>query len=49
NLVLCCSKITPVFSHAQTVVLCFMLHCSLQPTGAKARSTISCSAQSTQH
>uniref|UniRef100_A0A8C2CJE7 40S ribosomal protein S27 n=1 Tax=Cyprinus carpio TaxID=7962 RepID=A0A8C2CJE7_CYPCA len=36
----CCYKITTVFSHAQTVVLC--VGCSTvlcQPTGGKARLT----------
>ncbi|XP_040852443.1 40S ribosomal protein S27-like [Ochotona curzoniae] len=40
-----CYKITTVFSHAQTVVLC--VGCSTvlcQPTGGKARLTEGCSS-----
>ncbi|XP_068391007.1 small ribosomal subunit protein eS27-like [Eschrichtius robustus] len=41
-----CCKITTVFSHAQTVVLC--VGCSTvlcQPTGGKARLTVGCSCR----
>uniref|UniRef100_A0A671EN86 40S ribosomal protein S27 n=1 Tax=Rhinolophus ferrumequinum TaxID=59479 RepID=A0A671EN86_RHIFE len=46
----CCYKITTVFSHAQTVVLC--VGCSTvlcQPTGGKARLTEGCSFRRKQH
>uniref|UniRef100_A0A9J7Z0K9 40S ribosomal protein S27 n=1 Tax=Cyprinus carpio carpio TaxID=630221 RepID=A0A9J7Z0K9_CYPCA len=46
----CCYKITTVFSHAQTVVLC--VGCSTvlcQPTGGKARLTEVCSFRRKQH
>ncbi|XP_034455982.1 40S ribosomal protein S27.1 isoform X1 [Hippoglossus hippoglossus] len=45
-----CYKITTVFSHAQTVVLC--VGCSTvlcQPTGGKARLTEGCSFRRKQH
>ncbi|CAO2592025.1 40S ribosomal protein S27-like [Lemmus lemmus] len=45
-----CYKITTVFSHAQTVVLC--VGCSTvlcQPTGRKARLTEGCSFRRKQH
>ena len=45
-----CYKITTVFSHAQTVVLC--VGCSsvlCQPTGGKARLTEGCSFRQKQH
>ncbi|XP_032103242.1 40S ribosomal protein S27-like, partial [Sapajus apella] len=45
-----CCKITTVFSHAQTVVLC--VGCSsvlCQPTGGKARLTEGCSFRKKQH
>ncbi|KAI4811433.1 hypothetical protein KUCAC02_014342 [Chaenocephalus aceratus] len=45
-----CYKITTVFSHAQTVVLC--VGCSTvlcQPTGGKARLTEGCSFRKKQH
>nr|XP_002800403.2 40S ribosomal protein S27-like [Macaca mulatta] len=45
-----CYKITMVFSHAQTVVLC--VGCSTvlcQPTGGKARLTEGCSFRRKQH
>ncbi|XP_060981311.1 small ribosomal subunit protein eS27-like [Dama dama] len=45
-----CYKITTVFNHAQTVVLC--VGCStvlFQPTGGKARLTEDCSFRSKQH
>ncbi|XP_068962320.1 small ribosomal subunit protein eS27-like [Petaurus breviceps papuanus] len=45
-----CYKITTVFSHAQTVVLC--VGCSTvlcQPTGGKARLTEGCSFRLKQH
>ncbi|XP_067594770.1 small ribosomal subunit protein eS27-like [Pseudorca crassidens] len=45
-----CYKITTVFSHAQTVVVC--LGCSTvlcQPTGGKARLTEGCSFRWKQH
>uniref|UniRef100_A0A8C2QS25 40S ribosomal protein S27 n=1 Tax=Capra hircus TaxID=9925 RepID=A0A8C2QS25_CAPHI len=45
-----CYKITTVFSHAQTVVLC--VGCSTvlcQPTGRKARLTEGCSFRWKQH
>ncbi|XP_043861435.1 40S ribosomal protein S27-like [Dromiciops gliroides] len=45
-----CYKITTVFSHAQTVVLC--VGCSTvlcQPTGGKARLTEGCSFRRNQH
>ncbi|CAO2643165.1 40S ribosomal protein S27-like [Lemmus lemmus] len=45
-----CYKITTVFSHAQTVVLC--IGCSTvlcQPTGGKARLTEGCSFRRKQH
>ncbi|XP_036691872.1 40S ribosomal protein S27-like [Balaenoptera musculus] len=45
-----CYKITTVFSHAQTVVLC--VGCSTvlcQPTGGKARLTKGCSFRRKQH
>ncbi|XP_012329773.2 small ribosomal subunit protein eS27-like [Aotus nancymaae] len=46
-----CYKITMVFSHAQTVVLC-VVGCSTvlcQPTGGKARLTERCSFRRKQH
>uniref|UniRef100_A0A452TZL5 40S ribosomal protein S27 n=1 Tax=Ursus maritimus TaxID=29073 RepID=A0A452TZL5_URSMA len=46
----CCYKITTLFSHAQTVVLC--VGCSTvlcQPTGGKARLTERCSFRRKQH
>ncbi|XP_027729984.1 40S ribosomal protein S27-like [Vombatus ursinus] len=45
-----CYKITTVFSHAQTVVLC--VGCSTvlcQPAGGKARLTEGCSFRQKQH
>ncbi|KAM7314496.1 40S ribosomal protein S27 [Ixodes scapularis] len=45
-----CYKITTVFSHAQTVVLC--VGCSTvlcQPTGGRARLTEGCSFRKKQH
>ncbi|XP_043843034.1 40S ribosomal protein S27-like [Dromiciops gliroides] len=45
-----CYKITAVFSHAQTVILC--VRCSTvlcQPTGGKARLTEGCSFRRKQH
>ncbi|CAI9152459.1 unnamed protein product [Rangifer tarandus platyrhynchus] len=45
-----CYKITTVFSHAQTVVLC--VGCSsvlCQPTGGKATLTEGCSFRQKQH
>ncbi|XP_068961810.1 small ribosomal subunit protein eS27-like [Petaurus breviceps papuanus] len=45
-----CYKITTVFSHAQTVVLC--VGCSTvlcQPTGGKAKLTEGCSVRGKQH
>nr|XP_020847562.1 40S ribosomal protein S27-like [Phascolarctos cinereus] len=45
-----CYKITSLFSHAQTVVLC--VGCSTvlcQPTGGKARLTEGCSFRRKQH
>ncbi|XP_040855322.1 40S ribosomal protein S27-like [Ochotona curzoniae] len=45
-----CHKITTVFSHTQTVVLC--VGCSTvlcRPTGGKARLTEGCSFQRKQH
>ncbi|XP_023225092.1 40S ribosomal protein S27 [Centruroides sculpturatus] len=45
-----CYKITTVFSHAQTVVLC--VGCSTvlcQPTGGRARLTEGCSYRKKQH
>ncbi|XP_036309692.1 40S ribosomal protein S27-like [Pipistrellus kuhlii] len=45
-----CYKITTVFGHAQTVVLC--VGCSTvlcQPTGGKARLTEGCSFRGKQH
>ncbi|XP_038174100.1 40S ribosomal protein S27-like [Arvicola amphibius] len=45
-----CSKITTVFSHAQTVVLSVGRSTVLcQPTGGKARLTEGCSCRTTQH
>merc|ERR1711981_887969 len=39
-----CYNITPVFSHAQTVVMCASCNTTLcQPTGGKARLTEGCS------
>uniref|UniRef100_A0A8C6BH88 40S ribosomal protein S27 n=1 Tax=Monodon monoceros TaxID=40151 RepID=A0A8C6BH88_MONMO len=41
-----CYKITTVFSHAQTVVLCVGCSTALcQPTGGKARLTEGCSSR----
>uniref|UniRef100_A0A8P4G2N7 Ribosomal protein S27 like n=1 Tax=Dicentrarchus labrax TaxID=13489 RepID=A0A8P4G2N7_DICLA len=48
--VVCCYKITTMFSHAQTVVLC--VGCSTvlcQPKGGKARLTEGCSFRRKQH
>ncbi|XP_043832623.1 40S ribosomal protein S27-like [Dromiciops gliroides] len=45
-----CYKISTVFSHAQTMVLC--VRCSIvlcQPTGGKARLTKGCSFRRKQH
>ncbi|XP_065769031.1 small ribosomal subunit protein eS27-like [Muntiacus reevesi] len=45
-----CCKITTIFSHEQTVVLC--VGCSTvlcQPTGGKARLTEGCSFRRKQH
>ncbi|XP_006899117.1 PREDICTED: 40S ribosomal protein S27-like [Elephantulus edwardii] len=45
-----CYKITTVFSHAQTLVLC--VDCSpvvCQPSGGKARLTEGCSVRQKQH
>ncbi|XP_062964340.1 small ribosomal subunit protein eS27-like [Cynocephalus volans] len=45
-----CSKITPVFSHAQLVVWCIGYSTVLcQPTGEKARLTEGCSFRRKQH
>ncbi|XP_009238116.2 small ribosomal subunit protein eS27-like [Pongo abelii] len=45
-----CYKITTVFSHAQTVVLCVVCSTVLcQPTGGKARLTEGCSFRRKQH
>ncbi|XP_021797366.2 40S ribosomal protein S27-like [Papio anubis] len=45
-----CYKITPVLSHAQTVVLCVGCCTVLcQPTGGKARLTEGCSFRRKQH
>ncbi|CAG5133924.1 unnamed protein product, partial [Candidula unifasciata] len=45
-----CYKITTVFSHAQTVVLCVGCATVLcQPTGGKARLTEGCSFRKKQH
>ncbi|XP_034619274.1 40S ribosomal protein S27-like isoform X2 [Trachemys scripta elegans] len=45
-----CYKITTVFSHAQTVVLCISCSTVLcQPTGGKARLTEGCSFRRKQH
>ncbi|UYV61337.1 RpS27 [Cordylochernes scorpioides] len=45
-----CYKITTVFSHAQTVVLCVGCNTVLcQPTGGKARLTEGCSFRKKQH
>ncbi|CAF0707525.1 unnamed protein product [Brachionus calyciflorus] len=45
-----CVKITTVFSHAQTVVLCVGCNMVLcQPTGGLARVTTGCSFRKKQH
>ncbi|XP_012860252.2 40S ribosomal protein S27-like [Echinops telfairi] len=44
-----CYKITTVFSHAQTVVLCVGCSVLCQPTGGKARLTEGCSFRRKQH
>ncbi|XP_021045806.1 40S ribosomal protein S27-like [Mus pahari] len=45
-----CYKISPVFSHAQTVILCVSYSTVLcQPTGRKARLTEGCPFKRKQH
>uniref|UniRef100_A0AAZ3S8R7 40S ribosomal protein S27-like n=1 Tax=Oncorhynchus tshawytscha TaxID=74940 RepID=A0AAZ3S8R7_ONCTS len=44
-----CYKITTVFSHAQTVVLCRMLHSPVSTYRGKARLTEGCSFRRKQH
>ncbi|XP_038642425.1 40S ribosomal protein S27-like [Scyliorhinus canicula] len=44
-----CDKITTVFRHAQTVVLCVGCSTLCQPTEGKARLTEGCSFRRKQH
>ncbi|XP_004401154.1 PREDICTED: 40S ribosomal protein S27-like [Odobenus rosmarus divergens] len=41
--------VTTISSHAQTVVVCQLPLCPLQPTGGKARLTEGCSIRQKQH
>ncbi|XP_032284253.1 40S ribosomal protein S27-like [Phoca vitulina] len=42
-------EVTTISSHTQTVVVCWLPLCPLQPTGGKARLTEGCSFRQKQH